>query len=374
MSNLGATDSPPAGESWLQRLLLPGLAFKAAVIGGGYATGREVATFFLPSGPFGGLYSMLLATLIWSLVCAATFLFAYQTRSFDYRTFFQHLLGPFWRVYEIAYLLALIVILAVYAAAAGAVGNSLFGWPEVLGAVLLMVTITLFAFWGNESVEKLFKYVSFVLYGTYIVFAVLVFTRFGHEIAQNFATAGAPGHWVVGGVTYAGYNIIGAIVILPVTRHLVTRKDAVVAGVIAGPLAMLPAVLFFICMLACYPQIQSAPLPSDFLLERLELPWFRILFQLMIFSALLESGTGGVHAINERMANSYAGARGQPMPRSLRLGLSIALLIGSVFVAGQFGLVALIANGFRWLAYLFLLVYVAPLLTKGAVQMLRRSS
>src|SRR3546814_10936926 len=37
----------------------------------------------------------------------------------------------------------------------------------------------------------------------------------------------------------------------------------------------------------------------------------------------------------------------------------------SVFVAGSFGLVALIADGYRCLAYLFLLIYVAPLLTIG---------
>ena len=34
-----------------QRFLLPAFAFKAVVIGGGYATGRELAEFFLPSGP-----------------------------------------------------------------------------------------------------------------------------------------------------------------------------------------------------------------------------------------------------------------------------------------------------------------------------------
>ncbi|HUD29521.1 MAG TPA: hypothetical protein VMQ93_11665, partial [Novosphingobium sp.] len=51
-----------------RRLLLPGLAFKAVVIGGGYATGREIAEFFLPAGPWGGLAAMVLATAIWSLV------------------------------------------------------------------------------------------------------------------------------------------------------------------------------------------------------------------------------------------------------------------------------------------------------------------
>ena len=46
--------------SWFQRYLLPGFAFKAVVIGGGYATGRELAEFFLPSGPAGGVAAIIL--------------------------------------------------------------------------------------------------------------------------------------------------------------------------------------------------------------------------------------------------------------------------------------------------------------------------
>jgi uncharacterized membrane protein YkvI len=35
-----------ASSTWFQRFLPPGFAFKAVVIGGGYATGRELAEFF----------------------------------------------------------------------------------------------------------------------------------------------------------------------------------------------------------------------------------------------------------------------------------------------------------------------------------------
>src|SRR3546814_17230830 len=85
----------------------------------------------------------------------------------------------------------------------------------------------------------------------------------------------------------------------------------------------------------------------------------------MIFTALLESGTGGVHAINERISESYRTGSGRELGRSTRFLTTAVLLTGSVFVAGSFGLVALIADGYRWLAYLFLLIYVAPLLTIG---------
>src|SRR6202166_5372113 len=111
----------PSKASWFQRYLLPGLAFKAVVVGGGYATGRELAEFFLPSGPQGGLLAMLLAMAIWSVVCAITFCLARSTASWDYRTFFKNLLGPFWVFFEAAYLLFIILILAVFGAAAGAI-------------------------------------------------------------------------------------------------------------------------------------------------------------------------------------------------------------------------------------------------------------
>ena len=54
------------------------------------------------------------------------------------------------------------------------------------------------------------------------------------------------------------------------------------------------------------------------------------------------------------------------------VGGAAALLVGSIFIAGRFGLVALIASGYRALAWLFLAVYVLPLLTVG-VWRLRRN-
>jgi uncharacterized membrane protein YkvI len=353
-------------SSWFRRLLLPGFAFKAVVIGGGYATGRELVSFFMPSGPRGGLYGMLLAMAIWSLVCTVTFLFALQTGSRDYRTFFHKLLGRLWPAFEIAYFLAMIVILAVFAAAAGAIGHALFGWPNLIGSLALIAGITLFATLGNEAVERLFKYVSIFLYATYAIFLVLSLFHFGGAIAEAFAAPTATTGWFTGGLTYAGYNLVGAVVILPVVRHMRGRQDAVIAGLLAGPLAMIPAILFFVSMAAFYPAIGGQALPSDYLLERLDFPLFRLVFQAMIFAALLESGTGQIHAINERIAHAYQAGGRRVLPSGARLLITIGILIGSIFVADRIGLVALIGNGYRWLSYLFLVIYVAPLLTIGA--------
>lgn len=351
---------------WFQRFLLPGFAFKAVVIGGGYATGRELVEFFMPSGPRGGLWAMALATLIWSVVAAVTFAFAYRVKAFDYRQFFIELLGPAAIIFEIAYMLLVVLLLSVFGAAAGAIGKAVFGWPPLAGTLLLALCIAGFATFGNAAIEKLFKYVSFLLYGVYALFLVLSLSTFGDRILAGFSLPANSDGWALGGITYASYNIVGAVVVLPMLRHLTSSRDALIAGIVAGPLAMAPAALFFIAMIGFYPAIGSETLPSDFILGQMRIPAFHMLFQVMIFAALLESGAGAVHAVNERIAHVRHGVLGRPA----RAATAIVILAFCMFLADRFGLVFLIAKGYRALAAVFLFLYVLPLLTMGVRRLL----
>jgi len=357
---------PAQHPSAFQRFVLPGLAFKAVVIGGGYATGREIAEFFLPAGPWDGIAAMAVATAVWCVVCAVTFVFARRLRERDYRSFFRALLGRAWPLFEIAYLLFVVLILAVFGAAAGAIASATLGVPPIVGTLCLMVAIAIATAFGNRSVERVFTWVSILLYGVYAAFVVFALSSFGGRISETFAASdGWHDGWLAGGLTYAGYNIIGAVVILPVTRHLTSDRDAVIAGIAAGPLAMLPALLFFICMCAFVPAIAGEALPSDYLLARLDQPWFRFLFQTMIFAALLESGTGAVHAVNERISTVWQARTRAPLSTRARGLIALGLLAVCMLIADRVGLVSLIANGYRALAYVLIAVYVVPLLTIG---------
>jgi len=364
-------------SSLFQRIVLPGLAFKAIVIGGGYATGRELAEYFIPGGPWGGLAGMALTMAIWSVICAITFLFARAVNAPDYGTFFRSLLGPLRPLFEIAYIIIVTVVLSVFGAAAGAIGATLFGWPLLIGTLCLIGCIALIAAFGNASVERLFKWVSIFLYATYVIFLVLAIGKFGGRMAESFATTSLPAarDWMPGGLTYAGYNAFGAALILSVvSRHVTSSRDAITAGLLSGPLAIIPGILFFICMCAFYPQIGAQTLPSDFLLRRLDLPAFRFTFQFMIFLALLESGTGMIHAINERIAASWRARGGAELGEARRFAIAAAFLVGSIFLAERLGLVSLIAKGYRVLAAIVLVIYLLPLMTFGLWRVLRRST
>jgi uncharacterized membrane protein YkvI len=357
--------------SWLQRYILPGLAFKAVVIGGGYATGRELAEFFLPSGPIGGLLAILVATLVWSLVCALTFSYSFNYGLLDYRVFFGQLLGRGWLLFEVTYLLLVLIILSVFGATTGAIGHALFDWPPIAGTLLLLISIAALVAIGPGAVEPLFKYVSVLLYATYAVFLGLSLSKFGPQILSSLHQSGLGGGWLVGGITYAGYNSVAAVVILPVLRHLTSRRDALVAGIIAGPLAMLPGLFFFLSMIAWYPEVGHSTLPSDFLLRRINIPIARLLFQCMIFFALLESGCGVVHAIMERVRHAMRSRTGRDMNLPIRAAITLTVLTLAVFAAQGIGLVDLIAKGYRFISWILIVIFILPIIF---VSVMRRSS
>ena len=70
-----------------RRILMPGLILQSVMIGGGYATGREIVEFFLVLGPSGGLLAMGVATVVLSVITAISFELARKTKSHTYHAF-----------------------------------------------------------------------------------------------------------------------------------------------------------------------------------------------------------------------------------------------------------------------------------------------
>jgi len=352
-----------AASSRLRRVLLPGFVFQSVVIAGGYGTGRELAEFFLREGPRGGLLAMALSTVLWSLVCAATYEVARVTGAHDYRSFFRRLLGSGWMVYEWAYLVFMLVILAVIAAASGSLIQETFGLPYWIGVVGIMVAVGALTLAGTELIQEVMAGWSAVLYAAYLVLFVWCLWRFGGDTARAFGAPVEGAGWVPAGVRYAAYNVALIPPLLFSARRLRSRGETFMAGALAGPIAMIPGLLFFVAMVGQYPAILQRPVPANFLLELLGSRTFQIVFQLVLFGTLIETGTGLIHGMNERIAHVFQ-ERGRVMPSLLRGGLALGLLVAGTLLAGV-GLVDLIARGYGTLTWVFLLVFVLPVLTLG---------
>lgn len=350
--------------STFQRYLLPGVVFMSVVVGGGYATGREIAQFILPLGPWGGLLGQAVAATVCCVVLAISFELARIARTYDYRSFIGLLLGRWWFLFEAAYLALLLLALAVFGAAAGSLAADAAGLPALVGTLGLMVLIGLLVFHGNELIERVLSVFAVLLYVIYIAIVVWALVALGDRIEGSFAASTVSSGWATGGLVYAGYNTALIPAVLFCLRHQTTRREAVISGLVAGPIAMLPGVFLFVAMLACYPEIGSQPVPVTYLIGRFGATWFERLFEIVLFGILVKCGTALLHSVNERIA-SACHARGIAMKPAHRSLVSTVVLLFSCFAATSIGLVDLVAKGYGGLTYAFIALFILPVITVG---------
>lgn len=357
-------------NSPFQRYILPGLILQSALVSGGYGTGRELVEYFLPAGPRGGLLGMGVTVITWSVVLAVTFEFARLTRSYDYKSFFRHLLGRGWVLFELGYLMIVLLGLSVVGAAAGIIAQESSGLSPAIGTTLMMSIIGVLVFYGSATIERVLAVWSFVLYGVFIMAFIAWFHAFGDQIATSWTSHPVGDGWLRRGVQYAGYNVVGFVTVLFCLRHLEQRRDAFVAGALAGPLVMIPGALLFVAIGGFYPEINDQPLPLNYLFGLLDAPYLRLTYQVVLFGTFIETGTAMIHSINERIAESYQ-EHGTEMPRPLRPIVAISLLAFAVFVAVNIGIIDLIAKGYGAMGYVFLVIYMVPVMTFGVYRIFR---
>jgi len=357
---------------WFQRILMPGLVFESTVIGGGYATGRELVEFFLSHGPLAGLLGLLATLVVWGIVLAVTFEFARVTRSFDYRTFFGHLIGRGWVIYEVLYYTMLVLVLSVIGAACGTVFHDSFGLPAGLGAGVLMLCVAVLVYFGSTLVERVLSAWGIALYLLYGGMVLWCLTHYSGTIAENLKIPPTDAGWVAGGVAYAGYNLAAAPAMLFCLRHASRRRDALIAGFAGGALAVIPGVLLYLSVIAFYPAIAQAPVPAVSILSHIGSRVFSLVFQVALFITLVKTGVGLLHALNERIAAAYS-IRGSRMPQSLRPVASLVFLAAALFLADRVGIIALVARGYGTITYGFLVIYVFPIMTIGLWRICRRT-
>jgi len=349
---------------WFKKYLLPGLIFQSVIIGGGYGTGRELVEFFLTQGPKNGYFGMITTMLVWSLVMAVSFELARIGKNYNYRTFLSSLLGKGWVIYEILYLALLILAISVVGSAANKLLTELFGVSELQGTIVIMVIIAAIAFYGGKVIEKILSVWSIALYAVYIILFIAVWNLFDDQIIGAFQVEQLESHWFMNGLRYAGYNIAVVPALLYSVSYIETRKEAVLSGVIAGMVAIIPAFLFYTALLSHATEVLNQSIPANFILEKLNSSIFQIVFQLVLLGTFIETGVGFIHGFNERIASVYL-EKGKEMPQGLRLAIALILFIIAIYFANAVGLVGLIAEGYGTITWGFWVIFVAPVLTYG---------
>ena len=353
-----------------RRYVMPGLVFQGVLIGGGYGTGREIVEYFMQYGPLGGILGMFGITLLmWAFILAVTFEFARLFGNYDYRSLLMNLLGPFWVLFEVFYIVLLLIVLAVVGSASGVLLRDFVGIPYFVGVGMMLCSVGFLTFKGSGLIEKSFSVWSIVIYVVYLLFLMVSVVRFGDQIQANLSSSQVHPGWMLGGFKYGLYNMCVIPAILFCTRHIETRRQALSAGLIAAVIGLLPAFFFFLAILGQYPRVVAEEIPAVYVLERAQVPALLVVFVIMLFGTLIQTGTGFIHGVNERIQSALK-ATGREFPNWQRAVIATTLLVVSLGLA-RFGIINLVAQGYGIISWGIFVIYFLPLATFGVYRIIK---
>ena len=351
------------------KYLIPGFIFQSVVIGGGYGTGAEIAQYFGVHGLRGGLLGLFVTLVVWAVLCAVTFEFVRVFRTFDYNSMMHKLLGKVGVLYEVCYVILLLIVLGVINATAGSMTQALTGLTPWLGIALLSIGIIFLVIKGTETIEAVLAFWSYVLYAVYILFMVIVFVKFGSNVSLEFAKTEISNGWFVDGLRYSFYNLGIVPALLYTIRNTDSRKEAVAEGLLAGAIGVIPAALLLLTMACNLSEVVSAEVPVTVIFSMLDMKWLYVIFEIVLFGTLIETGTGFIKAVDDRIELTYSKG-GNPVPKWMRPVVVVVMVITGICIS-TFGLTDLIAKGYGTVCWGFLIVFVVPMLTIGVYKIAR---
>lgn len=349
-------------------LVLPAIILQSVLIGGGYATGREIVTY---GGRFGarGWVPIVAIFAGFSLLAMLTFELARLTRAYEYKRFMRQIIGRAWPLFDVLFGAMAVLVIAVMASAAANILQDTLGLPMIAGTVAILIGVAVLTYFGAPVIEAFKSVGSALLYVVYVTFALVVLNGRWERVADVFArgdVSAAPEAGIAGalaaGVLYVGYNLLVFPAVLFSLHRQTTRRETLTAGLIAGTLMTVPFALTYLCLLVFYPdpEVLNAPVPWLVMLRRVGGGGLLAVFGVVMGWTLLETSVGLIHALLDRIGKN----RSRPLTRVQNAALGAAILVAAAILS-RVGIIALVARGYSFMGYLFIALFALPLLTVG---------
>ena len=359
------------------KLILPGIVLQSVLIGGGYATGREIVEYGAKFGAMGWLAGV--GTFLgFAIIAALSFELIRLYKVYDYKSFIKEIGGPLWIVFDIVYFLFMIVIIAVMASATGSIVEQTLGLNYWVGVAAITIVVGVLNFFGARLIERFETYGTIALYIGYIIFAIIVISNNHQNMSQVFATGDTsfvPNTTAIlwSGVLYCAYNLV----VVPSSFFTIKRQtktsESIISGIIGGILMTIPWFLTYFAVMCFYPNedVLAASVPWLSMMQGVAGPVVIGIFGIVMGWTLIETSTGIIHACIERVNNGLGELHKNEMTRPQQAILTLVILIGAMILS-RIGIIDLIATVYNGLAYAFLIIYVVPLLTVGVYKIIKK--
>lgn len=367
-----------------------GFVWFTSQFGGGFASGTQLYQYFINFGIW-CLVTPALAQLFQAFFQWYALRFAYEHRTVNYRDFCDSFYGRFRIVfsnlYELVYLMLILLAPSIAFATGGSTLNELTGIPYLICTLIVGVCIYIIALFNTDMIRRAASVVSYVLIiGVLIVFLPNIIAQWG-DIMESIrlmskgtlpvgsTASGSLGSALWNCIVYGAYHV-ASIGLYVAHAQKFTRKSQCAASMILGffiNAVVISVVNFGLLAVAMNPELPNYSVYTLLFAQRgvlsgLMAPMVSILIIIgSVFSAV-NMITGFVNRVvtgleKKEEENVSAGKR------VLRTRVTALACTLATFAIAQFGLLPLVKKGYSYLGIACMVVIVIPFLIRMVLEL-----
>lgn len=273
------------------------------IIGAGFASGKEIYTFFCVYG-INGLFGILISNLIIGLVIYLTFKVVIDNNIKTYCDFIKCSVGSnkilnytINNIMNIFLLISFIVMVSGF----GAYFNQEFNIPAIFGAIIIAL-LAFFTFF--KDIDGIVKINAFLI--PILIFLIILLGL--KEDFSSFTVSALPTtsgfSWILRSILYASYNSIVLIPIIINLQNLISNKKQVkyIIGITLLIMMIMSLVIYGILSLNIL-EIKNIEIPIVFIANKFGI-FYKYLYGLVILIAIFTTAISEGYSFLENIAKS----------------------------------------------------------------------
>lgn len=273
------------------------------IIGAGFASGKEIYTFFCVYGT-NGLFGILISNSIIGLVICLTFKIIIDNNIKTYSDFIKCLVGSnkilnytINNIMNIFLLISFIVMVSGF----GAYFNQEFNIPAIFGALIISV-LAFFTFF--KAIDGIVKINTFLIPILIFLIILLGFKEGFSSFAINSFPATSGFSWILRSILYASYNSIVLIPIIINLQNLLSNKKQVkyVIGFTLFIMVLMSIIIYGVLILNI-SEIENIEIPIVFIANKFGII-YKYLYGLVILIAIFTTAISEGYSFLENVAKS----------------------------------------------------------------------
>lgn len=357
-----------------------GTAFAMAAVwfathsGGGFATGNQEVNYFVKYGWY-SVFLPIVAMIILGWGHRNALVLAKDYKTYDYKSFGDALFHPYEKYFSIIFEFGFIMLIAcgvsTSIAGSGALLKSALGIPYGIGIVAVGIVLLLLTIFGSDLIIKVLNLKTYFIIVTLLILCVLGIQmgafNFQRVLAANetFGTSFGEAVWYM--LIYIGFQSFTVLPIISVSHHIKTTKECNMFMLFGTLLNGAFLAIICIMLLGFSPEVLNQTLPVYFVTTKLDLPWLKILYSIILFVALLGTAISLVFSTVARFEPVLVEKNILDNLRTRRIAISfitIAICTG----ISVFGLTNIVVKGYGSVGYIGLFFVLLPEIVVGTIK------